>query len=225
MTREIIIFGAGGFAREVLQIILDINAEQPSSPQWDPLGFIVDPKYITDDYIHGLPILGSIDYLKTKPDAEVIIAVGSSALRKKVTKDIQKISNRTFATLIHPRAWLGRKICIGQGTIICAGALITTDIEIGSHVQINIGCTIGHDVILNDYVTLNPCANVSGNVCISEGAEIGTRTVLIPHTRVGEWSIVGAGAVVIDQIAANTTAVGTPAKVIKTRTINWQENY
>lgn len=222
MARPIIIFGAGGFAREVLQIILDINAECPTSPQWQPLGFIVDDSYITENCVHGLPILGSIDYLKTNPYAEIIIAIGSSAARQRIATRISAISKNNFATLIHPRAWLGRNVSIGRGSIICSGSLITTDIQIGLHVQVNIGCTIGHDAILNDYVTLNPGTNVSGNVLIGEGSEIGTGSVLIPHAKIGEWSIIGAGSVVINSIAANTTSVGAPAKIIKTRNNNWQ---
>jgi len=99
---------------------------------------------------------------------------------------------------------------------------MTTDIHIGEHVHINIGCTIGHDAVLSGFVTLNPSVNVSGNVEVSEGVEVGTRSVLIPHACVGEWSIVGAGSVVTKSLPANVTAVGTPAKVIKSRDVGWQ---
>jgi acetyltransferase-like isoleucine patch superfamily enzyme len=113
---------------------------------------------------------------------------------------------------------------LGKGSIICAGTLITTNIKIGRHVHVNIGSTIGHDSILNEYVTLNPSVNVSGNVEIGTGCEIGTGSVLIPHVKVDEWSIVGAGSVVTKSLQANVTAVGAPARVVKQREPGWHLN-
>lgn len=222
MTRRIAIFGAGGFAREVLQIILDINASEASCQPWQPVGFVVDPAYVNDTLIHGLPILGSLEWLKANPDVDVVIAVGFSAVRRRIAEKIRSELSNSFPVLIHPRAWVGRQVAIGPGSIICAGALMTTDIHIGEHVHINIGCTIGHDAVLSSFVTLNPSVNVSGNVEIAEGVEVGTRSVLIPHACIGEWSIVGAGSVVTKSLPANVTAVGTPAKVIKSRDVGWQ---
>lgn len=222
MTRRIAIFGAGGFAREVLQIILDINAYEPSEQPWQPVGFVVDSAYVTEAVIHGLPILGSIEWLKNNPDVAVVIAVGSSAVRCRIAEQLRNELLNPFPILVHPRAWVGRQVEIGQGAVICAGALITTDIRIGDHVHVNIGCTIGHDAVLNDFVTLNPSVNVSGNVDIGVGVEVGTRSVLIPSASIGEWSIVGAGTVVTKPLPPNVTAVGAPAKVIKTRDAGWQ---
>ena len=215
VAQKIAIFGAGGFAREVLQVILDINESGSSGVEWQPVGFVVDPDYVSDKFIHGLPILGSINWLIENPDVFVVVAIGASDVRKKVAVQIENESENRFATLVHPNAWVGRNVVIEAGSVICAGALITTDIHIGKHVHINIGCTIGHDAVLHDYVTLNPSVNVSGNVEIGVCAEVGTKSVLIPFADVGESSVIGAGAVVIKPIPANATAVGIPAKVIK----------
>jgi sugar O-acyltransferase (sialic acid O-acetyltransferase NeuD family) len=222
MTRRIAIFGAGGFAREVLQIIRDQNDAKPGDPPWEPVGFLVDPAYVSNSKVHDLPILGSLEWLTGHPEVDVVIAIGSSAQRHRVAAQIKAQTKNGFATLIHPRAWLGRQVRIAPGTVICAGTLITTDIQIGEHVHVNIGCTIGHDAVLGDFVTLNPSINVSGNVSVGAGVEIGTGSVLIPHANVGEWSILGAGTVATKPIPANVTAVGSPAKIIKTRDEGWQ---
>jgi sugar O-acyltransferase (sialic acid O-acetyltransferase NeuD family) len=224
MTTPVAIFGAGGFGREVLQIVLDINsASKESQKKWQPVGFIVDTAFWSEDEVQDLPILGTIDWLRANPSVEIIIAIGSSATRNRVGKEIEsRIPNR-FPTLIHPRAWVGRNVKIGSGSIICAGSLITTDITIGQHVHINIGTTIGHDAVLHDFVTVNPGVNISGNVVLGEGVEIGTGSVLIPHMEVGPWSIVGAGSVVTRTLNANVTAVGVPARVIKSRNPGWHE--
>ncbi|MEY8688681.1 MAG: acetyltransferase [Leptothrix sp. (in: b-proteobacteria)] len=220
-TTPIVIFGAGGFGREVLQLIHDINRSSPSGPIWQPLGFVVDPEYVDDRLNNGLPIVGSPCWLETRPDVHVVLAVGAPAVRLRTVNDWKQVAASRYATLVHPRAWVGDHVAIGAGSIICAGALITTNISIGQHVHVNIGCTIGHDAVLDDFVTLNPSVNVSGNVHLGTGVDVGTRSVLIPHADVGEWSILGAGSVATKPLPSNVTAVGSPAKVIKTRDEGW----
>jgi sugar O-acyltransferase (sialic acid O-acetyltransferase NeuD family) len=220
----IVIFGAGGFAREVLQIILDINDESANSPPWEPLGFIVEEGYPnTPNTVHGLPVQLGYDWLALHPEVHVVIAVGSSAGRSKIAARVSACGN-VFATLVHPKAWLGRQVAIGPGSVVCAGSLITTDIDIGEHVHVNIGCTVGHDAKLGNFVTVNPRVSISGNVVLGNGCEIGTGSVLIPHSNVGAWSIIGAGAIVTKPLSPNVTAVGAPARIIKTREPGWHES-
>lgn len=222
MTLPIAIFGAGGFAREVLQIILDINAHSPNAPIWKPVGFIVDAAFLNTEPVHGLPVLSSLDWLAAHHSTHVVIAIGAPAAKRRIAAHVESTGGNPFASLVHPCAWVGRHVEISEGSVICAGCLVTTDIRIGRHVHVNIGSTIGHDADLGNFVTLNPSVNVSGNVALGEGVEIGTGSVLIPQTNVGEWSIVGAGSVVTKSLQANITAVGAPARVIKTREPGWQ---
>ena len=221
MTAPLVIFGAGGFAREVLQVALDINQAKPT---WTALGFLVDPAYGAPNTVHGLPVLGSIAWLSSHPDVSIIVAVGSSAARYRIVQAIRAAGHSLFARLVHPYAWMGRRIEIGEGSVICAGSLITTDIEIGQHVHVNIGATVGHDAVLHDFVTLNPNVSVSGNVTLHKGVEVGTGSVLIPEAHVGDWSVIGAGSVVTKPLPSNTTAVGAPARAIGTRNNGWHES-
>jgi len=220
-ARPIAIFGAGGFGREVLQVVLDINEAAGHAP-WRPVGFIVDAA-AAEEWVHGLPILGGIEWLGRHPDTTYVVAVGSSAARRRIVQRIGAACRNRPATLVHPRAWLGANVEVGPGSVLCAGCLVTTDIRIGAHVHVNIGATIGHDAALGDYVTLNPGVNVSGNVTLNEGVEVGTGSVIIPRIEVGPWSVLGAGAVVTRSLDANVTAVGAPAKPIKTREAGWHE--
>lgn len=220
MEKRIAIFGAGGFGREVLQIIRDINAERQT---WSCVGFIVDSGLEKQAAVAGLPILGDIQWLVANPDVHVVVAVGSSAARWRITDRIRQHCTNAFAVLIHPRAWLGDNVHVGCGSVICAGALITTDITIAQHVHVNIGSTIGHDAVLDEFVTLNPSVNVSGNVTLKEGSEVGTGSVIIPGCPVGPWAIVGAGSVVTKQVPENCTVVGAPARIIKERPDAWQK--
>jgi sugar O-acyltransferase (sialic acid O-acetyltransferase NeuD family) len=101
---------------------------------------------------------------------------------------------------------------LGCGNIICAGTIITVNIKIGNHVIINLDCTVGHDTVINDYVTCAPSVNISGQVEIEEGCDIGTNAAIIQGKKIGKWSIIGAGAVVSRDIPPGCTAVGVPAK-------------
>lgn len=221
MSRQLVIFGAGGFGREVLQIVRDINRIEPGS--WSVLGFVVDAEYQSTMRIHGLPILGGVDWLAKHPEVEVVIAIGAPAVRAHIAKRVSLEASNAFATLVHPRAWLGENVQLGPGSIICAGALLTTDIAIGSHVQVHIGATVGHDAALDEFVTVSPAVCISGHVRVAEGVEIGAGSVLVPKVEIGEWTIIGAGSVIIRPLPCNVTAVGSPAKVIRTRYPGWQE--
>lgn len=104
---------------------------------------------------------------------------------------------------------------IGEGTIICAGTIITVDIKIGNHVIINLDCTLGHDDVIEDYVTIYPSVNVSGNVTIGESTELGTGMQVIQGKKIAAETVIGAGAVVVKDIEEKGTWVGSPAKKIK----------
>ena len=221
MTRPLFIFGAGGFAREVLQVALDTSAESPQAPPWHPVAFIVDAGYTRDDSLHGLPVLATDEAFRRFPQAWVVVAIGNAAARWRIVQGLAERVSAHWATLVHPRAWIGRHVEFGPGSVVCAGSQITTDISIGAHVHVNIGCTIGHDSRLGDFVTLNPGVNLSGNVVLGTGVEVGTGCAIIPHADIGEWSVVGAGSVVTRSLDPNVTAVGAPARAIKSRPAGW----
>lgn len=218
--KDILIFGTGGFAREVHQLIEDINA---ATPRWRCLGFLDGDASRHGASLHGLPVLGGMSYLGTSAAAaaELVIAVGNPGVRRKIAGAIEAAGHARFATLVHPRAWVGNRVEVGPGSILCAGVLITTDIRLGRHVIVNIGSTIGHDAVAADFVTIAPTVNVSGAVAIGEGVDLGTGSTVIQGKRIGEWSVVGAGSVVVKDIDANVTAVGAPAKPIKARNPGW----
>jgi sugar O-acyltransferase (sialic acid O-acetyltransferase NeuD family) len=136
------------------------------------------------------------------------------SLKKKVMEKI-KDSKNNYPILIHPNVICSNKVKIGEGSIICAGNIITVNIEIGKHVIINLDCTIGHDAILGDYTTVLPSVNISGFVKTEECVSIGTGSAITQGVIIGKNSVIGAGAVVVKDLPANCTAVGIPAKPIK----------
>lgn len=211
--KDLIIFGASGFGREVAWVVERINKNNPT---WNLLGFIDDDDSIQDSSINGYKVLGKTEVAKEYPDVFFVCAVGASMIREKIIKNLKSVNpNIKFATLIDPSVELSDFVTIGEGTIICAHTIITVNINIGKHVIINLDCTIGHDAILNDYVTLYPSVNVSGITNIGYAVELGTGMQIIQGKSIGNYSIVGAGAVVVNDLPEKCTAVGCPAKAIK----------
>lgn len=120
-----------------------------------------------------------------------------------------------FATLVDPSVLYSNSVKIGEGAIVCAGTIITVDVNIGDHVIVNLDCTIGHDAVIDDFVTIYPSVNVSGNVLIGECSELGTGTQIIQGKKVISNTIIGAGAIVVKDCIESGTYVGSPAKKIK----------
>ena len=211
--KDLIIIGASGFGREVAWLVERINKKEPT---WNMVGFLDDNSEIQNMTINGYTVLGKTSDIDKYQGAYFVCAVGSSKTRKKIIENIEKISpNVKYATLIDPSVEKSEFVNIGEGTIICAHTILTVNIEIGSHVIINLDCTVGHDAVLKDFVTLYPSVNLSGATAIGYCSELGTGMQIIQGKTVGDNSIIGAGAVVVKDIPDNCTAVGSPAKPIK----------
>jgi sugar O-acyltransferase (sialic acid O-acetyltransferase NeuD family) len=216
--KDLVIFGTGGFAREVHQVVEDLNQQEAL---WNVLGFLDDDPAKAGALVHDLPVLGTRDWLISKQVA-VASGIGATSARRRVVEEILHASPSVeFPALVHPLAWMGNRIQIGQGVVVCAGNLLTTDLRIGDHVILNLDCTVGHDSDLGDFVTVAPSVNISGAVRVGEGCDLGTGSTIIQGVNLGEWSVVGAGAVVVKDVPPNSTVVGVPAKVIKQRPPGW----
>ncbi|MCQ3931018.1 MAG: transferase [Chloroflexi bacterium] len=218
MLKTLVILGAGGFAREILDIVDSINTV---SPTWNMLGFLVDSQYgEVGTIIQEKTILGNFSWLKEHSDVYVVCGVGTPHYRWHMIERLRELPI-SFATLVHPSVIKTRWITIGKGSVITAGCVLSNHITIADHVHINPSCTIGHDVTLGPFVSVAPGVLVSGNVNLYEGVYVGTGASIIEKKNIGAWSIVGAGSTVTKDVPANSTVVGVPAKVIKQRPEGW----
>lgn len=208
--KPLVIVGAGGLGREVAWLVADINRQRP---EWDFIGFVDDG--VQGDTLEGYPVLGPVEHLYDMPaDIWTVVAIADSRVRMKFIQQIQG-QGRKLATLAHPSVCMSAYVKTGDGSIICAGSVITTNVSLGVAAIINLGCFIGHDTELQDYVSLMPGSNLAGEVRVGEGCYFGLNSCVINRTTVGKWSVIGAGATVIDDIPAYSLAVGVPARVIK----------
>lgn len=211
--KNIAIFGASGLGREVLMLIHQINQFIPT---WNMIGFY-DDNPETPKTINKYLYLGNLNDLQAVNEPlYVAIAIGNPGMKAQIAGKITN-KNIQFATLIHPsvpnEAYQFNQI--GEGSIITQGCVLTTNITVGRHVLLNLGCTLGHDVKLGDYTSLMPHVNIAGNSELGKGVYVGTNATVIQFLKVGDKAIIGAGAVVHRDLPAAVTAVGVPAKVIK----------
>ena len=210
---KIAILGTGGFAREIATLIQEINKKES---YYELVGF-VDNSIEKGTLINGYPIIGNDEEInQTEEPIGLVLAFGEPQIKMRVRS---KFTNPlvSFPTIIHPNVIIGDRqlVEIGDGCIICASVIITTNIKIKDYVTLNLQCTVGHDSVIESYSSFMPSCNISGEVHIGEGVYCGTGVKIINQTNIGEHTIIGAGAVVANSLPANCTAVGVPAKPIK----------
>ena len=197
--KDIIIIGSGGLGLEIACLAKDANRKN---------------KEILD-----LPVLGGIsEWVKFK-EYEFIIAVGSPRGRKSIVDKMLKNGTPKFSTLIHPNALISEYVEIGEGTIICAGCILTADIKVGKHCIINLNSIIGHEVSMTDFVTIAPMVGIGGTSVISDLVEIGMGSQIREKLSIGHGAVVGMGATVVKNVLEEDVVVGNPAKTIKNKIV------
>jgi sugar O-acyltransferase (sialic acid O-acetyltransferase NeuD family) len=203
---QIIIVGAGGFGREVRDLATDAGL--------NVRGFLDDaPREVPPLHV---PVLGTPAW-DGEPDVPHVIAVGAPAAKAQLSRTVEGSGRTPAQPLVHPTVQIGRDVSIGDGAIVTAGCILTTNITIGRHVILNLGCTVGHDALIGDYVSAMPGVHISGNVSLGSGVFLGTNSAILEGVTVGDGATVGAGAVVTADVPPDTTVVGVPARPLARR--------
>lgn len=212
MVPDIIIVGAGGHGRVVAEIVGRQRA-------YRVLGFIDD--YITGS-VNDIPVIGSTecirDLVRTLRSAtlQVLVAIGDNDARSRVVSNLKPLVQQSlieFGQAVDPSAIISETASIGPGTVVMPKVVINANARIGNHVIINTAATVDHDSVVDDFAHLSPGVHLAGSVTIGIGSHIGTGTVAIPGSRVGAWSLVGAGSTVVEDVSDTVVAYGSPARV------------
>ena len=195
------IIGAGGFGKEIYWSLSMIER----------IGTVF---FVDDNYYDGTdPLILPLSKFDPK-EYDVVIAIADSKTREKMVNELPK--NTQYFTFIHPTAQLhGPDIIIGEGSIICAGSIITTNVKIGKHAHINLITTIGHDCVIGDYFTTAPGAKISGNCKIYDCVYVGTNASIKQKLSIESFTTIGSSAAVVKDIEVTGVYAGVPAKKIK----------
>lgn len=200
---KLLIIGASGHGKVVADIVIKID-------KWKQIEFLDDDENIK--YVMMKDVIGkSGDFLKYINDYDVFVAIGNNKIREKFQNQLEKVS-ASIPTLIHPSVTIGEGVEIGEGSVVMAGVVINSASKIGKGCIVNTGSTIDHDNIIEDYVHISPGVHTAGNVGIGKGSWIGIGSVVSNNVSITGDCIIGAGAVVVENINEPGTYTGIPAR-------------
>lgn len=210
MIHPIIIYGFGGFGREIACLIRAINK---NNPQWNMLGFIDDGVSKGTESPYGR-VLGDISYLNEiiEPTA-LVIAIASPEIIKNI---VQKVANPAiyYPNIIAPDLLDFDKdnFTTGRGNIITFSCRMSCNIQIGDFNILNGQVSFGHDVSLGSYNVLMPETRISGEASIGNSNFFGVRSLVLQGVKIGHNTRIGAASVVMRNTKDNHLYFGNPAK-------------
>lgn len=208
--QDIIIVGASGFGREILETIEGINEQKPT---WNVLGFIDDNLNALDGF--GLPwkVLGTIRDWQPTGKEQYVLAIAAPRTKEKLVPVLKEKGAR-FATIIAPTVTIGARTQIGEGVVMFGQVGISVDVKIGDFVFFNALDGIGHDVVIGDYCTFGPKVCISGCTTIGKCVNVGALASTFPGIEVGDYATIGMNSSAIRRVKPETTVMGVPAKSI-----------
>lgn len=194
------VIGAGGHAAVVIatlrasgEAVAGLLDDDPATHGTECLGVRVDGP-IDADRLDG---------------RRAVMGIGSNRVRHAIA---ERLGGVTWVSAVHPAAVVHDSVTLGPGAVVFAGAVVQPRTQIGRHVILNTGCTVDHDCDLGDAVHVAPGVHLAGGVALEEGAFMGIGSAAIPGVRVGAWSTVGAGGVVVSDLPGGIVATGVPAR-------------
>ena len=174
-----------------------------------------DDKSMRGSRLLGVEVQGTLDDFAGSGYRRAVLAIGDNATRMRLAERLRdRLPEIEWMVAVHPQCCLHDSVKLGEGAVVFAGAAIQPDTMIGAHAIINTGATVDHDCRIGDFAHIAPGVHLAGEAHVGRGAFLGIGAAIVPGRAVGEWATVGAGAVVINDIPANVTAVGVPARVL-----------
>lgn len=212
--KDIAIFGAGGFGKEIASLINWINSTDPT---WNIIGFFDDGVEKGTQISHYGNVLGGMAELNAwKNPLDLAVAIGNPKSLHSVINRISN-SNVSFPNVIAPNFAISDRetFTIGKGNIIGSGCAVSVDVNIGNFNIFNADIVMGHDAQIGNYNVLMPDIRVSGEVKVGERNLIGVGSIILQQIKIGNNVQLGAGAVLMTKPMDGGTYLGNPAKLFK----------
>jgi sugar O-acyltransferase (sialic acid O-acetyltransferase NeuD family) len=213
--KRIVFWGSSRHAKYCIDILERQNAYS--------LACLYDPMKKDDSELYQYPVFGhSHDFgevLETQGVVGGLVAIGDNWIRRKETQSIRSNwPNFEFINAIHPSTIFGREARLGTGVVIMPGVVINNDTVIEDGSFLATSSSIDHDSVLRPFASVSAGVTVGGGVRIGECSFLALGSKIISDTSIGDHSVIGAGAVVVQDIPDHVVAYGVPARVVRKRT-------
>ncbi|KUO66287.1 MAG: hypothetical protein APF84_17810 [Gracilibacter sp. BRH_c7a] len=207
--KDLIIYGSGGLAKEVVQIIKDINS---INNEWNILGYIDDTRPDLNKLIWEYKILGSSEILKNyAPKTNIVIAIGDPKSKKIIYEKLRPY-NFNFPTLIHPTAKVAYGATLGDGAILGIDSIVSVNVTVGKLVLLNMRSVIGHDATIGAFSSCLVNSVVAGDASLEEGVLVGSNSVIMEKIHIGKDAKIGMGTVVYFNVPDKHVVMSKPSR-------------
>ncbi|MEU4357336.1 NeuD/PglB/VioB family sugar acetyltransferase [Streptomyces virginiae] len=220
VTEDLLIVGAGGFARETAQAVRDVAAADVARcrpPRWRSAGHLDDDPALHGREVDGVPVLGGCELVHELPAARVVVCVGSPrdyAVRARLVRRLGLPADR-YATVVHPTAAVSASSVLGAGSVLLAHCVLTASVRVGSHVAVMPQVVLTHDDTVEDFATLASGVRLGGGVRVGRGAYVGAGALVREYAAIGAWSLTGMGSTVLADVPAGEVWAGSPARPLR----------
>ncbi len=214
----LVVVGAGGLGRETVAWARRAG--------FDVVGLLDEDAARHGGLVGDTRVLGGLSWLDGANAAEFVdgiacvVAIGSPRGRRAMVTALAELGHTT-SSVIDPAAVVGERVQIGHGSVLGPGATVSVDARVGTDVVLSVNCSVHHDDVVGDHVFIGPGVQLSGNVTVADGAWVGIGASVVQGVTIGAGTVVGAGAVVIEDLPADVTAVGVPARITSRHDEPW----
>ncbi|MDR1514367.1 MAG: acetyltransferase [Synergistaceae bacterium] len=207
--RKIIVCGAGGAGREVIDMIESMNGDS----RWEIIGFS-DAEWFNGQKVNGYPVMSEGDLLNFPEQIDAVISVGSPAAREKIFEKFKKNPNVSFPPIVHPSSHVARGAVLSEGVLITGFCSVSPNTTLGKGVFLNGYCVVGHDTKIGDFSSLMSFSMIAGNVNMGKRILSGAGSVVVQGLNIGDDVLLCAGSVVVRDVKESAKMMGNPARSI-----------
>lgn len=205
---RVLIVGAGGFGREVLQWVRDAWPEHAARVA----GFLSAERDRLAGHDCGLEIIAAPDRYEPRPGDALLLAIGIPLVRRQVVESLLS-RGAVFLTLVHPTAIVAPTAIVGEGSIVCPYAIVSDSAKVGAFVLMNYHSSLGHDASAGDHAVLSPYATLGGNAHVGDDVFMGLHASVGPGRRIGARSKVSANSCALSDAPPDSIIYGAPGRV------------